>query len=58
MDKCTCTYPGCSHHGNCKACLENHRDSGEFPACFFTPEGEKTFDRSWASLQIHYRFKK
>ncbi len=56
-DSCRCTYPGCSRHGNCKACLAYHRENGEFPACFFTPEGEKTYDRSWENLQKYYRFK-
>ena len=56
-DTCRCTYPGCVRHGNCKECIAYHRDSGEFPACFFTPEGEKTYDRSWKNLQKYYRYK-
>ncbi|HOJ50373.1 MAG TPA: DUF6485 family protein [Spirochaetota bacterium] len=54
---CRCTYPGCTRHGKCKECLEYHREKAEFPACFFTPEGEKTYDRSWKNLQKFYRFK-
>jgi len=57
MDTCRCTYPGCHRHGNCKACLAYHRDNREFPACFFSPEGEKTYDRSWENLQRYYRYK-
>jgi len=57
MDTCRCTYPGCPRHGNCKACLAYHRDNREFPACFFSPEGEKTYDRSWENLQRYYRYK-
>lgn len=53
---CRCTYP-CDRHGKCSECVAYHRDSGEFPACFFTPEGEKTYDRSWANLQKYYRYK-
>lgn len=56
MDSCRCTYP-CERHGNCRECVAYHRDSGEFPACFFSPEGEKTYDRSWRNLQKHYRYK-
>ncbi len=58
MDKCLCTYPGCERHGICSECLDYHRDNGEFPACFFTKEGEKTYDRSWKNLQKYYRFSK
>lgn len=46
---CPCTYP-CSRHGKCCECVAYHRASGEFPACFFTKEGEKTYDRSFACL--------
>lgn len=56
LDTCKCTY-SCERHGNCKECIAYHRDSAEFPACFFTPEGERTYDRSWRNLQKHYRFK-
>jgi len=53
---CSCTYP-CEKRGWCCKCLEYHRDRGEFPACFFTKEGEKTYDRSFAALKKYYRFK-
>ena len=48
--KCTCTYD-CPRHGKCCACLANHVGSGDFPACFFTPAGEKKYDRSYAALK-------
>lgn len=51
---CTCTY-SCAKKGKCCECIAYHRDSGEFPACFFTAEGEKTYDRSFASLQRYRR---
>ncbi|MFA6030042.1 MAG: hypothetical protein WC969_09325 [Elusimicrobiota bacterium] len=47
---CNCTYD-CSKKGNCCACLSYHRDMGQFPACFFSAEAERTYDRSWAALQ-------
>ena len=43
---CNCTYPGCPRKGICCECLHYHRMRGELPACFFTPEQEKTWDRS------------
>ena len=48
--KCTCTYD-CPRRGKCCACLANHVGSGDFPACFFTPAGEKKYDRSYAALK-------
>lgn len=45
---CPCTYPGCPRHGDCRACVKYHREKGQLTACFFTPEEERTFDRSIA----------
>lgn len=47
---CTCTYPGCSRHGKCCECVEYHRDRGEVPGCLFSPEGERTYDRTPEAL--------
>jgi len=47
--KCACTYMSCSRRGNCCACISFHRMNGEVPGCLFTPEGEKTYDRSRAN---------
>ncbi len=46
---CSCTYP-CSRHGKCCECVAYHRANGEFPGCFFTKEGERTYDRSLRAL--------
>lgn len=46
MVKCPCTYPGCPRKGKCADCIEYHRNRRELPACYFTKEGEATFDRS------------
>ena len=46
---CSCTYD-CPRHGHCCACVRYHRGSGQFPACFFSKEAEKTYDRSFAKL--------
>ncbi|MFH1768975.1 MAG: DUF6485 family protein [Candidatus Omnitrophota bacterium] len=46
LDKCTCSYPGCSRKGICCDCLHYHLSSNEIPGCFFPPDAEKTYDRS------------
>lgn len=44
-NKCNCTYP-CSRKGRCCECIQYHRQMGELPACYFSREGERTYDRS------------
>ncbi|MCK4590290.1 MAG: hypothetical protein KAT86_00950 [Candidatus Latescibacteria bacterium] len=44
--QCPCTYEPCSKKGICCECIKYHWQLGELPACFFTPEVEKTYDRS------------
>lgn len=46
LQHCTCTYAACDKRGNCCKCVAFHRDRDEVPGCFFTPEGERRFDRS------------
>ena len=54
MDRCTCSYPGCSRKGNCCECLQYHLNNNELPACAFPPDVEKTYDRSFRRFaQIH-----
>ncbi len=48
---CACTYPGCARHGKCCECIEYHNKKGAFPACMFSPEAEKTYDRSYEALK-------
>jgi len=43
---CTCTYEPCPRKGMCCECITYHKKSGELPGCFFTPEQERTYDRS------------
>jgi hypothetical protein len=47
---CTCTYTSCDKHGNCCNCVTYHRGKGEIPGCFFTAEGERSYDRSLANF--------
>lgn len=54
LNACNCTYP-CSRKGKCCECIAYHRQAGEYPACFFTDEGEKTYNRSFEALKKHRR---
>jgi hypothetical protein len=42
---CPCTYE-CSKKGMCCECVRYHRERNELPACYFSEEAEKTYDRS------------
>lgn len=52
---CNCTYGGCSRKGICCECISYHRSNKELPACFFTAEDEKTYDRSISKFTKRYR---
>ncbi len=43
---CPCTYPDCPRRGLCCECIRHHRQKGELPACYFSAEAEKSYDRS------------
>ncbi|AKJ65124.1 DUF6485 family protein [Kiritimatiella glycovorans] len=47
--ECTCTYP-CGKKGLCCECVRMHRAAGEIPGCFFSAEGEATYNRSVRAL--------
>ncbi len=42
---CNCTYP-CPRKGICCECIKYHRERNELPACYFSKDQEKTYDRS------------
>lgn len=42
---CACTY-ACSKRQKCCDCVAYHRKMRQIPGCFFSPAGEKTYDRS------------
>jgi hypothetical protein len=42
---CNCTY-SCSKKGLCCECISYHRKMNQLPACYFSDENEKTYDRS------------
>lgn len=43
---CNCTYEFYSRKGICCECIKYHWKMGELPACFFSEDVEKTYDRS------------
>ncbi|HEX38229.1 MAG TPA: hypothetical protein ENG70_05170 [Candidatus Cloacimonetes bacterium] len=45
LKMCNCTYP-CDKKGMCCECIAYHRKRGELPACYFTDEQERTYNRS------------
>ncbi len=47
LSSCSCTYTACPRRGNCCLCVVHHREQNELPGCFFPPEVEKTYDRSY-----------
>ena len=51
---CTCTYTSCVRHGKCCECVTYHRSKDEVPGCFFTEQGEKTYDRSMSNFINDY----
>lgn len=46
LERCNCTYEGCPRKGMCCECIQHHLKKDEVPACFFSEEAEKTYDRS------------
>lgn len=48
MKDCNCTYEPCSRKGKCCECLRYHMQMQQLPACYFPPDVEKTYDRSYA----------
>lgn len=45
MQRCNCSYP-CNKKGICCECIAYHRSMRQLPACYFTEEQERTYDRS------------
>ena len=54
LKDCNCTYSSCDKTGICCECVRFHRNMGEVPGCFFTKEGEATYDRSFRNLGKHH----
>ncbi len=45
LKNCNCSYP-CPRKGICCECIKHHRENNELPACYFSTDQEKTYDRS------------
>jgi len=45
---CNCTYEPCERKGKCCECLSYHLRMEELPACAFSSDVEKTYDRSFS----------
>ncbi len=46
LENCPCSY-SCERKGLCCECIKYHRERNELPACYFSEEAEKTYDRSF-----------
>ncbi|MFH0906146.1 MAG: DUF6485 family protein [archaeon] len=46
LKDCNCTYNACPRKGICCQCIKYHRKNAELPACYFSKEQEKTYNRS------------
>ncbi|MEI8344659.1 MAG: DUF6485 family protein [Candidatus Omnitrophota bacterium] len=44
--RCNCSYEPCPRKGMCCECLHYHRAQGQLPACYFSDEAERTYNRS------------
>lgn len=55
LARCSCSYTPCGRKGICCACVVYHRQNQQIPGCFFSPVGEKTYDRSVANFIATYR---
>lgn len=50
LANCNCTYNPCSRKGICCECIAYHRSNNQLPACYFSADSEKTYDRSMAQF--------
>ena len=46
LDRCNCTYSGCSRKGTCCECIRYHLSMRQLPGCAFSAADERTYDRS------------
>ena len=44
--RCACTYEPCERKGRCCECIAYHWKMKQLPGCLFSPEGERSYDRS------------
>jgi len=51
LRNCPCSYPNCPRKGVCCECIKYHLERQEMPACFFSAQAEKTYDRSFKKFK-------
>ncbi len=44
---CNCSYEPCSRKGVCCECIRYHVNMRQLPACCFSDDAERTYDRSF-----------
>ena len=49
LKNCNCTYP-CDKKGLCCECLQYHLKRKELPACCFSKNEERSYDRSFKNF--------
>ena len=47
LRNCSCTYTSCGRMGVSCDCVQYHLAMRQLPGCFFPPEAERTYDRSF-----------
>jgi len=47
LSKCNCTYDPCTRKGICCDCIAYHLKLRQLPACCFSDDAERTWDRSF-----------
>jgi len=50
IKNCKCTYNKCPRKGICCECIRHHISKKELPACAFSKNVEKTYDRSFKNF--------
>jgi hypothetical protein len=54
---CACPKTECPRHGDCSACVKNHRESDSLPFCMFMDnDGDKSLKSYY--LKLKERFEK
>jgi len=55
LKTCNCTYEPCPRKGICCECIAYHKSMNELPACYFSNEAERTYDRSIEAFIRDYK---
>ena len=55
LKNCNCSYEPCSRKGLCCECIQYHLKNDEVPACFFSDDVERTYDRSMENFIKSYK---